>query len=50
MEAVLDAQSPSDREDYQENVAPFLDQLRIFLAGSETNAESTTFTTVITIE
>jgi len=50
LEAVPDAQSPPAREDYQENVAPFLDQLRMFLAGAETNAESTTFTTMITIE
>ena len=50
MEAVPDAQSPPAREDYQENVAPLLDQLRMFLAGAETNAESTTFTTMITIE
>ena len=48
--AVLDAQLPSDRADYRENAAPFLDPLRAFLAGAETNAESTTITTVITIE
>ena len=46
----LKAQSPSDRESYRENAAPFLDPLRVFLAGVSTNTGTTTFTTVITIE
>ena len=50
VEEVLKVQSPSDREDYRENVAPFLDPLRAFLVGAGTNEETTTFTFVITIE
>ncbi|MFH1560504.1 MAG: DUF3352 domain-containing protein [Chloroflexota bacterium] len=46
VKAALDAQSPSEREDYRENAAPFVDPLRAFLVGMET----TSFTLVITIE
>lgn len=46
----LTGQAPSTRDAYSEDAAPFLDPLRVFLAGVSTNAETTTFTTVITIE
>ena len=49
-EAIETPLEPVDRDSYRENVAPYVEPMRAFLVGAETNEETTTFTFVITIE
>ena len=49
-EAIESPMDPADRNEYGESVAPYVEPMRAFLAGAETNEETTTFTFVITIE
>ena len=48
--SVVDGLSSEAKEDYQEEVAPFVEPLKVFLSTAETSEERTTFTLVLTIE
>ncbi len=48
--SVVDGLSSGAKEDYQEEVAPFVEPLKVFLSTAETSEERTTFTLVLTIE
>jgi hypothetical protein len=50
IEAVETPMNPATRDSYRENVAPYIEPMRAFLVGGETNEAATTFTLIITIE
>ncbi|MQF48970.1 DUF3352 domain-containing protein [SAR202 cluster bacterium AC-647-N09_OGT_505m] len=49
-EAIETPMDPVVREQYRESVAPYVEPMKAFILGTETNEEITTFTFVITIE
>ncbi len=48
--AYLDAVSPSDRADYRDNVAPYLDPIDAILIGGSSTEELTTFNLILTFD
>ena len=50
IEMILDALGPSDRAAYEDEVALFVDPIRVFAVGSDVNEETVTVTMMITFE
>jgi hypothetical protein len=49
-DAFVASLDPAERDQFREDIAPYVEPLRASLVGAETNEQTTTFTIVLTIE